>query len=125
MRSIRAGRGDRTTHDQGDPSTVGVDLHTHMLRDSTRCKLYDLAGQLDYRGLHQLFLTESALYIVVFDVTFFEGKQDNALSEVRARDLKILTWKMPSIPDGNASLVARHRALHEIVCSSLVQASSM
>ncbi|CAN0437349.1 unnamed protein product, partial [Ascophyllum nodosum] len=42
--------------------------------------LYDLAGQVDYYGLHQLFLTERALYVLVWDASKFLGKQE-ALSD--------------------------------------------
>lgn len=83
MQSEKAGRGNRTTDKEGYPSTVGVDLHTHTLRDNTRCNLYDLAGELDFKGLHRLFLAEWALYIVVFKATDFEGKQDKELTTVR------------------------------------------
>lgn len=52
--------------------------------DKITCKLYDLAGQLDYRGLHQLFLTEWALYIVVLNAKEFEGKSGDDLTKVRS-----------------------------------------
>lgn len=77
-----AGRGDRTPDGEGDVSTIGVDLHTYILQDGTRCKLYDLAGQIDYRGLHQLFLTERALYVLVWNATDFEGRQGQELTKV-------------------------------------------
>ena len=39
-------------------------------------KLYDLAGQVEYYGLHQLFLTEKALYVLVWDASKFLGKSE-------------------------------------------------
>lgn len=82
MQRIGVGRIDWTTHEEGHSRTRTVDLYTHELRDGTRCKMYDLPGQLDDMGLHQVFLTEWALYIVVFDATHFEGKQGDELTKV-------------------------------------------
>ena len=44
------GRGDRTPEiDENSRTTVGVDLHSHELRDGTECKIYDVAGQVLWR----------------------------------------------------------------------------
>ena len=41
------GRGDRTPEvDEDRRTTVGVDLHSHTLRNGTECKIYDVAGQV-------------------------------------------------------------------------------
>ena len=41
------GRGDRTPEiDEDRRTTVGVDLHSHCLRNGTECKIYDVAGQV-------------------------------------------------------------------------------
>ena len=41
------GRGDRTLEtDENRRTTVGVDLHSHKLRNGTECKIYDVAGQV-------------------------------------------------------------------------------
>lgn len=41
------GRGDRTPEtDEHQRTTVGVDLHSHRLRNGTECKIYDVAGQV-------------------------------------------------------------------------------
>lgn len=50
VRSLRAGRGDRTTGP--DPSTVGVDIRDFQANDGVQIKFYDLAGQV--RGMSQL-----------------------------------------------------------------------
>lgn len=34
-------------------------------------KFYDLAGQIDYYGLHQLFLTEGGVYVMTWDASKF------------------------------------------------------
>lgn len=39
--------------------------------ENVDAKLYDLAGQVDYYGLHQLFLTERALYVLTWDASRF------------------------------------------------------
>ena len=40
------------------------------------------APQITYYGLHQFFLTERAVYVIVWDVTRFEGLSGEALDEV-------------------------------------------
>lgn len=68
MRSIVAGCGDPTEGTPAKVSTVGLDLVTHILEDNTTVEIYDCAGQLDYTGMHQIFLSRRALYLVVWDV---------------------------------------------------------
>eukprot|EP00903_Cladosiphon_okamuranus_P017025 g15690.t1 len=90
-RSIRMGRGDRTPEvDENSRTTVGVDLHSHILRNGTECKIYDVAGQVTYYGLHQFFLTERAVYVIVSDATKFEGLSGKELDEAIERN--ILEW---------------------------------
>eukprot|EP00903_Cladosiphon_okamuranus_P012364 g11589.t3 len=90
-RSIKMGRGDRTPEvDEDTKSTVGVNLHSHILRNGTECKIYDVAGQITYYGLHQFFLTERAVYVVVWDATSFEGLSGNVLDG--AIEANILEW---------------------------------
>ncbi|CAN0491942.1 unnamed protein product, partial [Scytosiphon promiscuus] len=48
-------------------STVGIELLRHRLRD-IRVEFYDCAGQLDYAGMHQTFLSRRAVYLLVWDV---------------------------------------------------------
>ena len=64
--------------------SVGVSVESHHFETGrearTDVKLYDLAGQVDYYGLHQLFLTERALYVLVWDASKFLGKQEVAKS---------------------------------------------
>eukprot|EP00903_Cladosiphon_okamuranus_P010804 g10207.t1 len=81
-RSIKKGRGDRTPEtDEHRRTTVGVDLHNHRLSNGTECKIYDVAGQITYYGLHQFFLTERAIYVLVWDATRFEGLSQQALDQ--------------------------------------------
>eukprot|EP00752_Nemacystus_decipiens_P006448 g5808.t1 len=90
-RSIKMGRGDRTPEvDENARTTVGVDLHNHKLGNGTECKIYDVAGQITYYGLHQFFLTERAVYVVVWDATKFEGLSGEDLDQVIEDN--ILEW---------------------------------
>eukprot|EP00752_Nemacystus_decipiens_P001882 g1813.t1 len=90
-RSIKMGRGDRTPEvDEHTRTTVGVDLHNHKLGNGTECKIYDVAGQVTYYGLHQFFLTERAVYVVVWDATKFEGLSGEDLDQ--AIEDNILEW---------------------------------
>eukprot|EP00752_Nemacystus_decipiens_P017775 g15937.t1 len=90
-RSIKMGRGDRTPEvDEDKRTTVGVDLHSHTLRNGTECKIYDVAGQITYYGLHQFFLTERAVYVIVWDSTKFEGLSGKELDE--AIEDNIMEW---------------------------------
>ena len=59
---------------------MGVSVENHQFETGraarTDVKLYDLAGQVDYYGLHQLFLTERALYVLVWNASKFLGKHE-------------------------------------------------
>eukprot|EP00752_Nemacystus_decipiens_P013632 g12085.t2 len=109
-RSIKMGRGDRTPEiDDNGRTTVGVDLYSHELRDGTECKIYDVAGQITYYGLHQFFLTERAVYVIVFDATKFEGLSGKELD--KAVDENILEWVSSlhmRAPVCNVMLAASH-----------------
>ena len=73
MKSIMAGEA-RLAHGE-ELQSVGVSVQSHIFETGrearTDVKLYDLAGQVDYYGLHQLFLTERALYVLVWDAYKF------------------------------------------------------
>ena len=59
---------------------VGVSVQGHKFDTGREAradvKLYDLAGQVDYYGLHQLFLTERALYVLVWDAYKFSDQHE-------------------------------------------------
>lgn len=61
-------RASPTAGPSGDTSNVGVDLHSCQLNE-TKVEFYDCAGQVDYAGMHQTFLSRRALYLLVWDVT--------------------------------------------------------
>lgn len=76
IKSILAGEGRLTTG--AELESVGVSVKNFDLRrtveemdagNKVEAKLYDLAGQVDYYGLHQLFLTERALYVLTWDAS--------------------------------------------------------
>ncbi len=50
-----------------------------MGRSAGRCRMF----QITYYGLHQFFLTERAIYVIVWDATKFEGLLGEELDEVR------------------------------------------
>ncbi|CAN0200264.1 unnamed protein product, partial [Scytosiphon promiscuus] len=81
--------GTRTTGDSRDVSTKGIELHRHQLKGTT-VEFYDCAGQVDYYGMHQTFLTRRALYLLVWDVQKCCGKGGEALDEVVRED--IMRW---------------------------------
>ena len=78
IKSITAGKGQLT---QGEElESVGVSVQEHRFKIGVEAeaevKLYDLAGQVEYYGLHQLFLTERALYVLVWNTSDFLGHKE-------------------------------------------------
>lgn len=47
--------------------------------------LFVALEQVDYYGLHQLLLTQQALYVLVCNAQKFEGKEAQELDEVRVK----------------------------------------
>lgn len=84
MNSIIHEKGFLTKGTPEEVSTVGIDLFRHRLRD-IKVEFYDCAGQLDYAGMHDIFLSRRALYLVVWDVKKCHGKNGDDLDEVRLR----------------------------------------
>ncbi|CAM9637542.1 unnamed protein product, partial [Laminaria digitata] len=66
MNSIVHSKGSPTKGTPEEVSTVGIELLRHRLRD-IRVEFYDCAGQLDYAGMHQTFLSRRAVYLLVWD----------------------------------------------------------
>ena len=64
-----------------ETSTVGIELSPHQLQ-GTKIEFYDCAGQVDYAGMHQTFLTRRALYLLVWDVKRFGGLDGQSLEKV-------------------------------------------
>ena len=75
MRSIINEAGSPTEGTLEEASTVGIDLRHHLLQ-GTKVEFYDCAGQVDYAGMQQTFLTRRALYLLVWDVQLFDGLVD-------------------------------------------------
>ena len=51
-------------------ATDGIDVHTWILNnEEIAFSLWDFAGQQLYYTSHQLFLSERAIYLVVFNIT--------------------------------------------------------
>ncbi|CAM9968091.1 unnamed protein product [Ascophyllum nodosum] len=78
IKSIKAGKGRLAQEEELE--SVGVSVHDHRfetgLAGGTDVKLYDLAGQVELYGLHQFFLTERALYVLVWDGSQFLGQEE-------------------------------------------------
>lgn len=69
IQSMKAGQGQLT---EGDAlETVGVSVSDYVLDEKMTARFYDLAGQADYYGLHQLFLTSRAVYGLTWDASKF------------------------------------------------------
>ena len=81
MKSIIAGTGSPTKGTLAEASTVGIELKSHILQETT-VEFYDCAGEVDYAGTHQTFLTRRALYLLVWDVTLFGGLGERGLKRV-------------------------------------------
>ena len=73
MKSIMAEKGSPTQGTSDEASTVGIDLHCHQSPQGMAVEFYDCGGQVDYAGMHQVFLTRRALYLLVWDVTLFHN----------------------------------------------------
>ena len=58
-----------------DLETVGVEVSDFNMAGQAT-KFYDLAGQVDYYGLHQLFMTERAVYVMTWDASKFLRRKE-------------------------------------------------
>ena len=83
MRSIIKGASSPTVGTLYEASTVGIELSPYLLEE-TQIEFYDCAGQVDYAGMHQTFLSRRALYLLVWDVKLFRDLDERNLKEVRA-----------------------------------------
>lgn len=81
MNSIAHERAKPTKGSAYVVSTVGIELRRHQMGD-TKVEFYDCAGQLDYAGMQQVFLSRRALYLLVWDVAKCHGKQGDELDKV-------------------------------------------
>lgn len=88
MNSIVQGEGRPTEGAPDEVSTIGIQLRRHPL-NGVRVEFYDCAGQIDYAGMHQVFLTRRALYLLVWDVKKCEGKAGSALDAVSASQVSV------------------------------------
>lgn len=64
-----------------EATTVGIDVQSHDLENTT-VEFYDCAGQLDYYGMHQIFLSKRALYLLVWDVSTYQDFSTRKNSEL-------------------------------------------
>jgi len=73
IKTILAGSG--TLVQGSELETVGVEISDYNL-EGTATKFYDLAGQVDYYGLHQLFVTERTVYVMTWDASKFLRRKE-------------------------------------------------
>lgn len=83
MNSIVHGGARPTVGTPEEVSTIGIQLQRHPLQN-VRVEFYDCAGQIDYAGMHQIFLSRRALYLLVWDVQNCLGRAGNTLDQVGA-----------------------------------------
>ena len=81
---IRVLRGD---NDQADPlSTDGIDLGSIQLNDDVTLHTWDFGGQEVYHYTHQLFLSENAVYLVLFRLN---EPARRSLKQVRSEERRV------------------------------------
>lgn len=85
IKSIKAERGQLTEGDELE--SVGVSVSDFVFDGRIDTRLYDLAGQVDYYGLHQLFLTSPAVYVLTWDAAKFLEK-----TPVMMPSLRFVKW---------------------------------
>lgn len=66
---MKAGQGQLTEGE--DLETVGISVSDYVLDGKMTARFYDLAGQVEYYGLHQLFMTSRAVYVLTWDASKF------------------------------------------------------
>lgn len=82
METIISKRANPTDGTPEEASTEGIDVRPHQL-ENTSVEFYDCAGQVDYGGMHQVFLTRRALFLLVWDITRCSNLRASKLDEVR------------------------------------------
>ena len=121
------GEGDPTQGTPDEASTVGIDLHCHQPSEEMTVEFYDCGGQVDYAGMHQVFMTRRALYLLVWDVTLFHNLDSKQIAKVGARrvcreamaeDLALVRSKSPMgypwviRPDLDENILAMHQTIN-------------
>lgn len=105
INSIVKGRAAPTLGEPEETSTVGIELRTHEF-GTTTVEFYDCAGQLDYAGMHQTFLSSRALYLLVWDVKTCQSISTNKdLDKVRkVNTFASMTSQVFNSPQGLSSM---------------------
>ena len=80
------GFGSPTDGTPDEASTVGIDLRCYQPShyQGMAVEFYDCGGQVDYAGMHQVFMTRRALYLLVWDVTLFHNLDSKKRAKVGA-----------------------------------------
>lgn len=82
MNSIVSREANPTEGTPEEASTEGIDVKPHQV-ENTSVEFYDCAGQVDYGGMHQVFLTRRAVFLLVWDISRCSGLSSPDLDEVR------------------------------------------
>ncbi|CBJ25495.1 LRR-GTPase of the ROCO family [Ectocarpus siliculosus] len=109
LNSIVNERGSRTVGTSEEVSTVGIELRRHHQRNGRIVEFYDCAGQVDYYGMHQTFLTRRALYLLVWDVSRCHGKESNDLDKVVSEDIMKWLYALHLRVPGSAVLLVANK----------------
>ena len=99
--------------------TDGVNIVVLPLK-GTRCKVYDLAGDVEYLKTHSLFLSPNCLHLAVFDLSQFLVSKETRSADQLCR-LKLWLQTIASqTPKSEVIIVASH-ADHQLLSTSIVQ----
>lgn len=94
MNSIISGTANRTEGEPENISTEGIEVLHEVLQhasEKTSVEFYDCAGQVDYGGMQQVFLTRRALFLLVWDIKTCYNLSSNVFDEVN-REIPLLPF---------------------------------
>ena len=87
--------------------TDGVRISRVLLND-INCKVFDLAGDVEYLNTHTLFLSPNCLHLVVFDLSqFIVGKESYSTNQFGRLEIWLETIAAQS-PETYVNIVATH-----------------
>lgn len=108
MNSIISETAKRTEGEPENISTEGIEVLHEVLQhasEETSVEFYDCAGQVDYGGMQQVFLTRRALFLLVWDIKTFHDLSGNDFDEVN-REITMPPFQFIIIIwDVNASII--------------------
>ena len=100
------------------PKTDGVVVSTLPLK-GIRCKVYDLAGDVEYLNTHSLFLTSYCLHLAVFDLSQFVVSGETRSADQLSRLEMWLQTIGSQAPKSYVNIVGTH-ADHHLVSKEIL-----